>query len=241
VRIEPLTVPAENIFQRIERVEIFRVRQVGDDRGSASVRQAGEQRVVVRRGSGVEDSAFELELPATQSVRDELALNVLESILVQHLTLIGRQCRLVRVEKLVTADPRGSRYQFQGGPGDDSDLAQTGPYRIEQVRVLRCRAGQLPAVSDDDIELQNVVGLHSVQVRHAADTTDGKRAADGKFGERGEHRRREPPRECHVDDRAPPGTGVHPLRGAAARGTGQETGKITRPTGDGHPDRQAAA
>src|SRR5262245_5981422 len=98
---------------------------------------------------------------------------MLEPAPIQHLALIGGQCRLARVEELITADTTGSWYQFQGGPGDNPDLTETRPDRIEQVRVLRGRAGQLPAVSDNDVELQDIVGLHAEQVRRATDTADG--------------------------------------------------------------------
>ena len=61
--------------------------------------------------------------------------------------------------------------------GDDRELAQSGPGRVEQGRVLRRRATQHAPVPGHHLQLVDVVGLRAVEVRGLSHAAGRERAA----------------------------------------------------------------
>ena len=86
---------------------------------------------------------------------------------------------------------------------DHPELTQSATHAVEQHRILRSRATQLPGVSGHHNKFIDVVRLRAVAMRRDAETRHRQRSADGDIKVRREHRWEIAPGPGVVDKLAP--------------------------------------
>ena len=146
------------------------------------IRHAGKQHAVIgSRVAVVELCAVELIAPAAGCIGKDRPLQLIEALIRQRAALIRRERREVSVIKLIPPHPGWRPHQPQGRAHNDAALTETGRHGVEDITDSRARpTSPSYAVAGHDVEREDVIGLHAMARRAAADPADRDRAPDRK-------------------------------------------------------------